>query len=227
MSVGVTFGSAIPLICGAQVGTCITSILSSLGASNNGKRTALLNLYYNLFKTLPFLLIFYLLNSFIHFSFLNDPVGVIGIPIAHITINLIASAVYLPLSGIIVRLAERTIPMSEEEKEAKTNSLTILDPILLSNPSFALKQADIAVSSLADTVSRAFALITREEISQMSTQLTLRHIQRSHEIRALPVPPQRYSDIKRRDVKNDSSFFTSPFLHLQPYRRSNFRFSLL
>ena len=48
LSMGITFGMAIPLVCGAQVGTCVTAMLSSLGASNNGKRTALINLYYNL-----------------------------------------------------------------------------------------------------------------------------------------------------------------------------------
>ena len=68
ISMTVRFTVAIPLICGAQVGTCITALLSSLSTSNNGKRTALVNLYYNLLKTIPFLCVFYLLNAIFGFK---------------------------------------------------------------------------------------------------------------------------------------------------------------
>ena len=156
ITVGITYGSAIPLICGAHVGTCITAILSSLGASNNGKRTAFMNLYYNLFKTIPFMLVFYLLNAIFHFSFLDDSVGVIGIPFVHTLINLIAAAVWLPASNVLVSLAQRTIRLSKEELEEQENTLTMLDPLLMTNPSFALKQTDHAVSLLAETAGQAF-----------------------------------------------------------------------
>ena len=93
LSIGITFGMSIPLICGAQVGTCVTAMLSSLGTSNNGKRTAFLNLYYNLLKTIPFLVIFYLLNSIFGFSFLEREVGGTGIPIFHTLLNILGSAI--------------------------------------------------------------------------------------------------------------------------------------
>ena len=161
LSMGITFGMAIPLVCGAQVGTCVTAMLSSLGASNNGKRTALLNLYYNLLKTIPFLGIFYFLNSIFDFSFLGWEVGGIGIPVFHTTVNLIGCAIWLPLSGIIVSLAKRTIPLSEREKEEQANVLTMLDEFLLVTPSLALEQTDKALGLLAAVVGGVLLKIGR------------------------------------------------------------------
>lgn len=159
LSVGITYGSAIPLICGAQVGTCITAILSSMGASRNGKRTACLNLFYNLFKTLPILVVFYLLNSLFHFGFLQESVGAIGIPLVHTSINLIGAAIWLPAADVIVALTKRVIPFSKAEVEEQQNTLTILDPLVLATPSFALSQAEQAILMLADTVKQAFCAL--------------------------------------------------------------------
>ena len=157
MSLDVTFGMAIPLVCGAQVGTCITTLLSSIDASNNGKRAAFVQLYYNLLKTLPFLVVFYALDGVFHFSFTQELVGVTGIPLFHSLINCAAAAVYLPVSGLIVRLAERTIPYSEEELQEKRDILTILDPKLLVNPQFALQQVKAAIKIMAGTVQSAYS----------------------------------------------------------------------
>ena len=156
LSMGITFGMAIPLVCGAQVGTCITAMISSLGSSNNGKRTALLNLYYNLLKTIPFMIIFYGLNYFFSFSFLAANVRGTGIPLFHTFVNLLGSVMWLPLSGVIVALAKRTIPLSEKEKEERANTLTMLDKNLLGTPGIALEQADRAVILLSHTVGDAF-----------------------------------------------------------------------
>ena len=156
LSMGITFGMAIPLICGAQVGTCITALLSSLGASNNGKRTALLNLYYNLLKTIPFLIIFYLLNHAFGFSMLGEEVGGIGIPAVHTLVNLIGCVIWLPLSNVIVSMAKRTIPLSEREIQEQANVLTMLDENLLGTPAIALEQTDRAVILLSSTVGEAF-----------------------------------------------------------------------
>ena len=156
LSIGITYGMAIPLNCGAQVGTCITSLISSLGTSNNGKRTALLNLYYNLLKTIPFLVIFYLLNHFIGFSFMEQSVGGIGIPVAHTMINVFGTVIWLPLSGVIVRLAQKTISLSEKERQEQENTLAMLDENLLATPSIAIEQTDKAVILLSRTVDQAF-----------------------------------------------------------------------
>ena len=170
LSMGITFGMSIPLICGAQVGTCITALLSSLGTSNNGKRTALLNLYYNLLKTIPFLVIFYALNYAFGFSFLDKEVGGIGIPVFHTLINLAGCAVWLPLSGLIVTLAQRTIPLSEREKQEQANTLTILDKNFLVTPGIAIQQADKAVILLSKTVGEAFKAVIGTQQDQQSDE---------------------------------------------------------
>lgn len=156
LSMGITFGMAIPLICGAQVGTCVTAMLSSLGASNNGKRTALINLYYNLLKTIPFMAIFYSLNAVMGFSFLGNEVGGVGIPVFHTLVNLLGSVIWLPLSNVLVALAMRTLPLSEREKQDQANTLTILDDNLLVTPEIAIEQANTAVTLLSRTVDDAF-----------------------------------------------------------------------
>lgn len=165
LSVGITFGMAVPLICGAQVGTCITALMSSLGTNRNAKRTAFMALYYNLLKTIMFMTVFYLLDHFIGFAFLDKTVGGIGIPFFHSFINLCGIAVWLPLSNIIVRMAQRTIPMSEEEKQEQANRLSMLDGNLLATPKIAIEQTDRAVTLLCNTVGEAFlaAVAVRED----------------------------------------------------------------
>ena len=155
LSMGLSFGTAIPLICGAQVGTCITAVISSISTSNNGKRTALINLYYSLLKVVPFMVLFYGADAIFHFPFLQNSVGGIGIPVCHSAINLFGALLWIPFGGIIVKMAQKTIPLSEEEQLAQENVLTMLDENLLRNPSIALDQTDRAVCTLGDTVEEA------------------------------------------------------------------------
>ncbi|MBR5427503.1 MAG: Na/Pi cotransporter family protein [Clostridia bacterium] len=177
LSMGLSFGAAIPLICGAQVGTCVTAVISSLGASNNGKRTALMNLYYALLKVIPFMLLFYGVNAFLHFPFLEGAVGGIGIPLCHTAINLFGAALWIPGGGLIVSLAQKTIPFSEEEKQARENVLTMLDENLLRHPSIALDQTDRAVSALAGTVGEAMqSLLQFNSENDKTTRILLERI---------------------------------------------------
>ena len=155
LTMTVNFASAIPLICGAQVGTCITAMISSVNASNNGKRTAVMNLYYALLRVIPFMILFYVADSMWHFSFLNSHVGGVGIPIVHTSINLFGAAIWIPFGALIVSLAEKSIPYSEEERLARENTLTMLDENLLHNTSIALDQTDKAVGILAETTGSA------------------------------------------------------------------------
>lgn len=172
LSVGITYGMAIPLICGAQVGTCVTAMLSSLGASNNGKRTALINLYYNILKTIPFMLIFYTLNYVLGFSFLGNDVGGVGIPVFHTFVNLLGCIVWLPLSNVLVSLALRTLPLSEREKQDRANKLTMLDSNLLVTPDIAIEQANTAVTLLSKTVGDAFLSVIGAAGDQAKTEET-------------------------------------------------------
>lgn len=178
LNIGITFGMSVPLICGAKVGTCITALLSSLDASNNGRRTALIQLYYNLFKTITFMIAFYALNKVLHFDFVDENVGAAGIPVMHTLINIVGAAVYLPLSGSIVRIAQITIPFSEKEKQEKRDTLTMLAPQFLKNPSFALARAGEASSLLARTVQNAYAALSG---NSEETEILCRRIRKYRE----------------------------------------------
>lgn len=177
LSMGMSFGSAIPLICGAQVGTCITAMISSLGTSNNGKRTALINLYYALLKVIPFMLLFYIINAIWPLPFLEESVGGIGIPFFHTAINLFGALIWIPCGRLIVFLAQKTIPLSEEERLAQENVLTMLDENLLPNTAIALDQTDRAVCILGNTVEEAMRLLVEFNLDNKDkTQILLNRI---------------------------------------------------
>ncbi len=148
----INYGMAIPVVIGAEVGTCITAIISSLGANKNGKRTALMHLYFNIIKAGSFMLIFYALNAVFHFSFLQQQIGMVGIAFIHTAVNLVATPLMVPFSGILVKLALKTIPVDEKEKEQQMEEqrLAGLDTRFLTTPAFALQQAKMAANDMAD-----------------------------------------------------------------------------
>ena len=105
----ITFGSAIPIILGQNIGTCITVILSAIGASKNAKRAASVHLYFNIIGTILFLSLFYIINSIVHFSFLSDSVTSVNIAVVHTSFNLLTTALFLPFTQLLEKLAKITI----------------------------------------------------------------------------------------------------------------------
>ena len=166
LSVKVKYSMAIPVVIGAEVGTCITAILSSLGANKNGKRTALMHLYFNVIKASLFMIIFYTLNAIVHFDFMDDKIGMVGIAGIHTLVNLVATPLMLPFAQLLVNLALKTIPIDEKEKkeQEEQQGIRTLDPRFLSNPPFALEQARLAAITMAnmsqDALNKAIDLIT-------------------------------------------------------------------
>ena len=158
MSVGVTYGMAIPIVCGAQVGTCLTAVLASLSGSNKGKRAGMIHLFYNLIRNTLFLVIFYILAGMLNFAFMGNVAGAVGIAAFHTLINLLGSAVFLPISRLLVKLVHMVLPFSAAEKEEEADTLTILDPLFLRNPAFAIDQVRTASFMLADVVQEYYDL---------------------------------------------------------------------
>ena len=152
LSVKVKYSVAIPVVVGAEVGTCITAILSSLGANKNGKRTALMHLYFNLIKATTFMILFYLIHSIVNFAFMDSDIGMVGIAGIHTLVNLVATPLMLPFSGLLVNMAMKTIPIDEKEKkeQEEQEGIRTLDPRFLSNPPFALEQARNAAIAMAN-----------------------------------------------------------------------------
>ena len=165
LSVTIKYSMAIPVVIGAEVGTCITAILSSLGANKNGKRTALMHLYFNVIKASSFMIIFYALHGALHFAFMDNNIGMVGIAGIHTLVNLVATPLMLPFSGLLVNLALKTIPIDEREKkeQEEQKGIQTLDSRFLANPPFALEQARIAAIAMAnmskDALLKAVGLI--------------------------------------------------------------------
>ena len=100
----VSYGAAIPIIMGQNIGTCVTALLSSIGASKNAKRTAFVHLYFNIIGTMIFMIGFYALNAFVHFSFIDNMANPAGIAVIHSVFNIFATVILLPLFNILSTL---------------------------------------------------------------------------------------------------------------------------
>lgn len=152
MSGAVSYATAIPIIMGQNVGTCVTAMISSAGAGRNGKRAALIHLYYNIIKTIGFMVIFYSIDAVVNFAFLDTSATAVGVAIIHTVFNVVAVLVIGPVSQILEKFAYLTLPILEEEKEEQRQQkgeIQILDPIFLKTPGLALEHCRNAANNMA------------------------------------------------------------------------------
>lgn len=156
----VQYGTALPIIMGQNIGTCITAMLSSVGATKNAKRAAVVHLYFNIVGTITFMGVFYLLNTFLHFSFINDVAGPAGIAVIHSAFNVIATVVLLPFGDVLVKMACATIRDTKEEKaiSEEDQEFMILESRFLSNPGIAIEQSKTAAKKMAEQSQNALKL---------------------------------------------------------------------
>ena len=145
----IKFGNAIPIIMGQNIGTCITAIISSIGAGRDAKRAAAVHLYFNIIGTTIFMLAFYGLNAALDFTFLNDTISAATIASIHTTFNVVTTIILLPFGNVLEKLANKTIkdqkiPQTEFEKE-----LLALDARFLDSPGYAIMQCKNVTTKMA------------------------------------------------------------------------------
>lgn len=158
MTGAVPYASALPIIMGQNIGTCVTALLSAIGAKKNAKRAAMMHLYFNLIGTIVFLCAFYLINAFVDFSFMDLPATPVGIAILHSTFNVTATIVWLPFSNVLVKLACFTIKdKKEEEVPAEDRDFMILESRFLEKPAFAMEQGRSAAKQMAEESRQALS----------------------------------------------------------------------
>jgi Na/Pi-cotransporter II-like protein len=145
MTGSITYGMAIPIIMGQNIGTCVTALISSVGANKNARRAAMVHLYFNIIGVTLFLAIFYGANLLLDFAFVNETVTAWGIAVVHSIFNLTATAVLLPFANGLEKLAILTIP-DDAEKE----SFALLDERLLNTPAVAVERARAATADMAE-----------------------------------------------------------------------------
>ena len=133
----VTYSVALPLLLGQNIGSCVTALISSVGANKPAKRVAFVHLYFNVIGTVVFLSIFYLLNAFISMPFMEESLNAVGIAIIHTGFNVLATALFLPFTKQLEKLACLTV--RDDSNDEKLTPM-LLDERLLKTPSVAIEQ---------------------------------------------------------------------------------------
>ena len=133
----VTYAIALPLLLGQNIGSCVTALISSIGANKPAKRVAVVHLYFNVIGTVLFLSVFYLINAFINLPFMQDSLNAVGIAVIHTGFNVLTTALFLPFTKQLERLACLTVRDKPGEKK---QDAPMLDERLLKTPSVAIEQ---------------------------------------------------------------------------------------
>jgi phosphate:Na+ symporter len=154
----ISFGMAIPIIMGQNIGTCVTALLSSIGVNRSAKRVAAVHISFNLIGTAICLMVFYGLHSVLHFTFFDKSITILGIAVCHSAFNVITTLMLLPFPKQLEKLA---MVMVREDHDQDTYAF--LDERLLQSPSFAIQECESLVMKMADmaheNVLRSISLI--------------------------------------------------------------------
>lgn len=133
----VTYSIALPIILGQNIGSCVTALISSIGANKSAKRVAIVHLYFNIIGTVVFLGLFYLINALIDLPFMQEQLNSVGIAIIHTCFNVLVTALFLPFTKQLEKLACLTIRDKDGETTAE---MPMLDKRFLNTPSIAIEQ---------------------------------------------------------------------------------------
>ena len=153
----ITYGMAIPIIMGQNIGTCVTALISSIGVSRNAKKVAIIHISFNLIGTVVLLIVYYALNALLHFAFTDSPIDAAGIAFVHSVFNVVTTVMLLPFGKFLVRIANNLLKDKAEEHPKH-----LLDERLLSTPSVAIAECDRLTNRMAEmaqaTLMKAFAV---------------------------------------------------------------------
>ncbi|MDO4344341.1 MAG: Na/Pi cotransporter family protein [Eubacteriales bacterium] len=152
----VTYGLAIPVIMGQNIGTCITAIMSAVGASKNAKRAAAIHLYFNLIGTVVCMALFYSVNAIVRFDFLAEAVGPANIAVIHSIFNVFTTLLLLPFGDQLVKLAHVTVKSRKKQTDAQELEVKVLDERFLERPALGCEQALDATKQMAALSREAF-----------------------------------------------------------------------
>lgn len=148
-----SFSAALPIIMGQNIGTCVTAIISSVGTGKNARRTALVHLYFNIIGTVLFMILFYLINAFVHFSFMDSQASEVSIAIVHSVFNILTVLVLFPFAGLLEKLACLTVKDNPENSVKKTQmekDFRALDTRFLEVPGLAIAHSKNVAENMSE-----------------------------------------------------------------------------
>ena len=141
----ITYGMAIPIIMGQNIGTCVTALISSIGVSRGAKRVSVIHVAFNVTGALAGLIVFYGGDLVFHFAFLDTAVGAVGIALCHTIFNVATTALLLPFSRQLEKLARTAVKETD-----KTQQVAFLDPLLLRTPGAAVSECAALTNEMGD-----------------------------------------------------------------------------
>lgn len=158
----ITYRAAIPIILGTNIGTCVTALISCIGASKNAKRTAMVHLYFNIIGSIVLMSAFYLLDAVLNFGFMDQVLAPVDIALIHTIFNVAATLLLLPLGGLLAKLAIVTV---REKPDSKELPATLLDERFIATPGFAVEQCSTVTDRMAhlakDTIYNALKILDK------------------------------------------------------------------
>ena len=160
----ITYGAAIPIVMGQNIGTCVTALISSVGANKNGRRAAMIHLYFNIIGVVVVLSVFYILNAIFSFPFVESAIDMWGVAGTHTIFKLISVA----LIGPFYRQLEKLAILTVRDKKGEDEPTSLLDERLLDTPAIAVGRATEVTAIMADISTRALlgALKVSEQYDQ-------------------------------------------------------------
>ncbi len=184
----INYAAAVPIILGQNIGTCVTAMMSGVGASKNARRASIVHLLFNMIGTAIFMIAFYTLNAVMDFAFMEEAADSAGIALVHTGFNVLATLVLLPFANLLEKLSLIIIkPDEEEERQAMENELFAkMDERFLSTPSFALEQAYSYVLKMA--------ALTKESLNGATDNLFEFDKKRVKDIEQMESLVDRYED---------------------------------
>lgn len=146
----VTFGAAIPIIMGQNIGTCVTAMLSAIGANKNAKRAAMVHLSFNIIGTTVWLTVFWIVKSLFHPVFLDQAASLLGIAVAHSVFNVLCTVLLMPMGGLLEALVKKLVPDSKTPETSQE-----LDERLFATPAVALERCRVVAADMAQCAAGA------------------------------------------------------------------------
>ena len=206
----ITMASAIPIIMGQNIGTCVTAMLSSIGANTNAKRAAVVHLSFNIIGTAVMLIIFCVVRVMLQPAFLALPATAATIAVAHSLFNIACTAILMPASGLLEKLSIAVVP----DKTAKESTDSMLDERLMTTPAIAVERCRVVALDMAKEAAEALNL-SIDSLSSPNPALGER-------IRNLEDSTDRYEDhlgtylltLARRPMAASDSDESGRLLHL-------------
>ncbi|MDD6312712.1 MAG: Na/Pi cotransporter family protein [Firmicutes bacterium] len=142
---GISYGMAIPIIMGQNIGTCVTALISSIGVNKNAKRVSVVHILFNIIGTAICLSVFYGCNAVFDFTFTNQAISPVGVAACHSIFNIATTIILLPCS----KLLEKTANLVVRDDSSKQEAFSFIDERLLATPSFAISECNSRTVQMA------------------------------------------------------------------------------